>query len=339
MRVAVHPTTESFCQRWLVYLKDNGINHSIINAYDTGIMEEISKYDVLLWHWYLRDPVGMLNAGPIMRSIEGMGVKVFPDHATSWHYDDKVAQKYLLESIDAPLIPSHVFYQREAALAWAENALYPTVFKLKRGAGSHNVKLVRDKAGAIKIINQMFAGGISASPHYFTDAKSRFRKINSVDDVFAKVGRFPAALKKLASHQRLVPKEKGYVLFQDFMPKNEYDTRIVVIGEKAFGIKRMNRPGDFRASGGGSLVYDHKQLNEQFVQVAFSVSKRLKFQSMAYDFLYDGVGKPVICEISFCFDHGEVYHKCEGHWTPDLVFHPGHEYMEDVILENLLISK
>lgn len=338
MKIAIHPTMESFSDRWLVFMEEKGINYSIVNAFDSDIINEIASYDLLLWPWHLRDPIGMLSAGPIMRSIERMGVKVFPDHATSWHYDDKVAQKYLLESIDAPLIPCHVFYQREDALVWAETADYPTVFKLKRGAGSYNVKLVEDKASAERLINQMFTGGISPSPHYFTDAKSKFRKIKSAKDIAAKVGRLPSVLKQLFTHQKLVPKENGYVLFQDFMPRNDGDTRIVVIGEKAFGLKRLNRPNDFRASGSGFLIFDHEEIDEKFVEIAFSVSKQLKFQSMAYDFLYDADGKPVICEISFCFNPGEVYRKCEGHWTPELVFNPGHEYMEDVILEMLMDS-
>jgi glutathione synthase/RimK-type ligase-like ATP-grasp enzyme len=50
--------------------------------------------------------------------------------------------------------------------------------------------------------------------------------------------------------------EKNYVYFQDFIPQNDFDIRIIVIGKRAFAIKRMVRKGDFRASGSGNIKYD-----------------------------------------------------------------------------------
>ena len=70
---------------------------------------------------------------------------VFPNFNTAWHFDDKVGQKYLLEAIDAPLVPSYVFYSKEMALKWLEQTQFPKVFKLRGGAGSANVKLVQDE--------------------------------------------------------------------------------------------------------------------------------------------------------------------------------------------------
>ena len=51
-----------------------------------------------------------------------MGTPVFPNYNTSWHFDDKVGQKYFLEAIDAPLVPSHIFYSKKEALEWIKNA-------------------------------------------------------------------------------------------------------------------------------------------------------------------------------------------------------------------------
>ena len=48
-------------------------------------------------------------------------------------------------------------------------------------------------------------------------------------------------------------KEREYVYFQEFLPGNNFDIRIIVIGDKAFGLKRMVRKGDFRASGSGEF--------------------------------------------------------------------------------------
>src|SRR5690606_24969951 len=97
----------------------------------------------------------------ILFALEHAGIKVFPDFKTGWHFDDKVAQKYLLEAINAPLVPSYVFYDKQQALNWAKKTIYPKVFKLKGGAGSANVKLVRSESEAIKLINIAFGKGFS----------------------------------------------------------------------------------------------------------------------------------------------------------------------------------
>jgi hypothetical protein len=41
------------------------------------------------------------------------------------HFDDKIAQKYLLEAVEAPLAPSYVFFHKEDALGWISQATFP----------------------------------------------------------------------------------------------------------------------------------------------------------------------------------------------------------------------
>jgi glutathione synthase/RimK-type ligase-like ATP-grasp enzyme len=84
---------------------------------------------------------------------------VFPDFRTAWHFDDKVAQKYLFEAIGAPLVPSYVFFDKQEALRWAELTTFPKVFKLRGGAGSQNVSLVKTKQECIKLIHKAFGKG------------------------------------------------------------------------------------------------------------------------------------------------------------------------------------
>ena len=83
--------------------------------------------------------------------------------------------------------------------------------------------------------------------------------------------------------------EKGYVYFQDFVPGNEYDTRLVVIGDRCFGVRRYCRKGDFRASGSGIKVYDPELIDKKCIQIAFEVANKLNTQSVALDFILDGL--------------------------------------------------
>lgn len=114
-----------------------------------------------MWHHHHAQYKDVLTAKRIIFALEHAGVKVFPDFKTGWHFDDKVAQKYLLEAIDAPLIPSYVFYDKAEALEWAKKTDYPKVFKLKGGAGSANVKLIKSFKKAKTLINKAFDKGFT----------------------------------------------------------------------------------------------------------------------------------------------------------------------------------
>src|SRR5690606_1248749 len=100
---------------------------------------------------------------------------------------------------------------------------------------------------------------------------------------------------------RLQGREKRYVYFQEFMAGNDYDLRVVVVGGRAFAIKRSVRAGDFRASGSGILHYGETEIDTNCIKIAFSVNEKLGAQSVAYDFVYDEDRNPLIVEVSYGF--------------------------------------
>jgi glutathione synthase/RimK-type ligase-like ATP-grasp enzyme len=85
----------------------------------------------------------------------------------------------------------------------------------------------------------------------------------------------------------LLPRQKGYVYFQDFLPDNSYDTRLIVIGNRCFGIRRYNRKNDFRASGAGLLDYKPENIDKRTIKIAFDIANKLESDCLAFDFLYD----------------------------------------------------
>ena len=123
--------------------------------------------------------------------------------------------------------------------------------------------------------------------------------------------------------------------FQDFLDGNSFDTRVTIIGDRAFAFTRDVRPGDFRASGSGRVVYDGRRIHPECVKIAFEVTRRVGSQSMAFDFVMDGGGAPRIAEVSYCYDARAVY-DCAGHWDARLVWHEGHVWPQDAILIDLL---
>jgi glutathione synthase/RimK-type ligase-like ATP-grasp enzyme len=327
----------SFSDRWLEYCCQEGVSFRPVEPLQSGFLEQVQGLKALAWHWSHLDPTTAIMARQMTVALDAMGVRVFPDTATCWHFDDKIGQAYLLEAIGAPIPENWIFFNRCTALEWVDQAEFPIVHKLRGGAGSANVRLVTNRVMARAICRQAFGRGFVDVPSYFGDAKSKLGRLNSWDQVIAKARRAPAMIVASARARWAAPRTRGYVLFQEFMPGNSGDTRVTVIGNRAFGFVRANRPGDFRASGSGRIDHDPARVDPRCVSIAFSTAGRIASQSMAFDFVFDPQGKPRILEMSYCYQ-AEAVHNCPGHWDEGLGWHEGHVWPQDAILQDLLNS-
>jgi len=335
MRLAIHHNQGSFSDRWIQYCHEHQISYTIVNCLGTSIIRELAAVDGLLWHWRHQDPAEVLAARHVIMAVRAMGVVVFPDVQTCWHFDDKIAQKYLLEAIDAPLAPTYVFYNLEHALSWIEDVTFPKVFKLRKGAGSQNVSLIRSRQEARVLAKRAFSTGFRPVPDYWNDAGKRYRVARRQGALWAALKRIPRSLNNIRLLNRMIGREKGYLYFQDFVPDNQFDTRVTVIGNRAFGYTRKVRPGDFRASGSGEIDYDPSNVCLECVRIAFEVTKKAGAQSMAFDFVRTPEGRPLIVEVSYCYVPDFVYN-CPNHWDRQLNWHDGHMWPQDAILEDIV---
>lgn len=338
MKIAIHDSKEKhfFSDRWIEYCSRNNIPFKVVNAYDNDIINQLNDCDIFMWHHSNYDYRDALFAKQLIYSLETIGIKVFPDFNTTWHFDDKVGQKYLLEAIDAPLVPSYVFYNKKDARKWIESTSFPKVFKLRGGSGSSNVQLVENKHKAKKLIKKAFGKGFSQFDK-FNHLKFRYKNFKSGKESFVGVLKGIVRLFIGNKYSNMVPREKGYVYFQDFIPNNKFDIRVIVVGEKAFALKRLVRKNDFRASGGGNLIYNKSEIDERCIQISFNVNEKLKCQSLAYDFVFDENNNPLIVEISYGFDV-KAYDPCPGYWDSSLNWHEGKFNPQEWIIENILES-
>lgn len=332
--IAIHNNENSFARGWIQYCDENGIRYKVVNCFDNDIIGQIQDCTALLWHFHHADFTDSIIARQILYAVEHSGIRVFPDFKTAWHFDDKVGQKYLFEALGLPSVKAHVFYDKEKALNWANETSFPKVFKLRKGAGSHCVELAKTREDAIKLINRSFGSGhsIYKSFNIFIDRYRAFlRGKENIIGVIKAFGRI--FIKPLFF--RYAPKERGYVYFQNFVPNNASDIRVIVVGEFAFFIRRGNRPGDFRASGGGLISYEPDKDVIKCVAQAFSVKKQLNAQCVAFDFLIDVDGIPLFVEISYGFDV-PAYDHCGGYWDEELNWFEGkpdfHGWMIDQII-------
>jgi len=335
MKIAVHSSKLSFSENWISYCQEKKIPYKLVDCYKSDIVQQLEDCDALMWHFNHKSPKASKFAKQLIYAIQASGKRVFPDFNTVWHFDDKVGQKYLLESIGAPLVNSYVFYSKQEAIEWANQTSYPKVFKLRNGAGSDNVHLVKSKSDAFRLINKAFGKGFSQYEAW-SNLKERFRKYNlgkaNLWDVFRGIIR----LVYKTEYSRIAGREIGYAYFQDFIERNNFDIRIIVIEDKAFAIKRMVREGDFRASGSGFIFYEKENFDNDSIQLAFKVSEEIDAQCIAFDILYSD-GKPLIIEISYGFSP-EGYISCPGYWDRNLNWHEGIFNPYGWMVDNLLGS-
>lgn len=336
MKIAIQKTKNGFDSRWIDFCIKNGINYKIVDAYSNNIVQDLADCDVFMWHHHHASIKDVKFAKQLLFSLEQAGMKVFPNFNTNWHFDDKLGQKYLLEAIHAPLVPTYAFYTRSSAIAWINSTTFPKVFKLRGGAGSYNVKLVRDKSAALRLVKRAFGKGFSQYSKW-ENLKERWyhykKGHNSLLYVLKGIGR----LFYEPPFARFVGHEKGYIYFQDFIENNDHDIRVIVIGDKAFAITRLVREHDFRASGSGNILYDHNLIDIRCISIAFDVALKLKSQCTAFDFVFDKNSQPLIVEISYGFA-ADAYDQCEGYWDRNLNWIEGHFNPYAWMIQNIMLE-
>jgi glutathione synthase/RimK-type ligase-like ATP-grasp enzyme len=336
MIIAIHNSKNGFHPRWVDYCERNSIPYKLVDCYDNNIIEEIKDCDALMWHFHQGNLKDNLIAKQMLFALEQSGLIVFPNFNTSWHFDDKIGQMYLLQSIEAPMVSSFLFFDHQDAINWISQTNFPKVFKLRGGAGSQNVKLIRNKFDARRIVNKAFSGGFSKYDSWGS-LKERIYKFKrgkaGVKDVLKAIVR----LVYKPEYARKSSKEVGYVYFQDFIANNDSDIRIIVIAKRAFGLKRFVRDGDFRASGSGKFAYDRELFDEEAIRIAFEVNQKLGLQIGVYDFIFNEAREPLIVEVSYGYSH-EAYDKCPGYWDDNLNWHTGLTIKEDWMVE-LIVAR
>ncbi|MEQ8574091.1 MAG: hypothetical protein RIB63_08520, partial [Fulvivirga sp.] len=205
------------------------------------------------------------------------------------------------------------------------------------GAGSQNVMLVKSKAHCDRLIKRAFGRGFATynSRRELREAARKFfigkAKVLDVAKAFIRLFIPP-------SYAKINGNEKGYAYFQEYYANNTHDIRIIVIGRRAFALKRFVRENDFRASGSGLFSYSKGDFDEEYIRLGFQYSNIMKTQCVAFDFIQDQNQQPILIEVSYGFSV-EVYDPCEGYWDSDLTWHPGEfnpqGWMVDLVLKGL----
>lgn len=338
MKIGIHCNDEGKYDDFLLGIEEildkNDIEYIRMDSSDRNFWREVASTNIFIHRWLHFDNY-YDQATSILPIIEyHMGIKCYPNHSTCCHYDDKIKQYYILKRYGFPVAETYIFWNKTSALNWVTTEKLPLVFKLKSGAGSSSVILVSTKAQAKYLINRMFSSGM------------RVCKIPAKDALYT-LHRDPTLWLKtqlIALRRRLKGKDsyrfwkvhKNYVYFQKYYAGNEWDTRVAIVGNKADAFRRFVRKNDFRASGSNLWSLDHSKIDLKFVEIAFAISKKLGFQTMAYDFIYDENRNPLLVEMSYIWGEFNYPEFNEGYWDENLVWHAGNYCAINFLITDLL---
>jgi glutathione synthase/RimK-type ligase-like ATP-grasp enzyme len=326
----------SWSKPWVEYCKESKLDHEIVNPYKNGVIKKLMEFDVILWHYSNYSFKDMLMAKNILFTLEEHGKKVFPSFKDAWHFDDKLAETYLLESINAPIPKSYYYYDNKSLEVDINSLSFPIIVKLRNGSGSHNVKMLKSKQELYSYSKKMFTSGISSAPSLMYKASSNIKSSKSLKTFINRAKRIPEFLRSLSNAKKFNI-ERGYVYLQEFIPNDGYDLKIVVVGNKLSFIGRNIREGEFRASGGGDLFYDRNRITKDVIDSAFKTSDTLGFQCMGYDYVVNSeTQKGIIIEISYGFSHQALL-SAEGYFDRNGEWHDEPLNVPEDVLKNMMV--
>lgn len=255
------------------------------------------------------------------------GVRVMPNLRTAWHFESKVAQSYLLEQLEIPRPRTVVSFEYNDAVGAAKSLGFPLVAKKSHGASSKYVRLVESEKELLNYLQREFAQQLWDE-----------RKSAKESAAGAAVSALSAPWFRQKVADTILDRERhGYAYFQEFIPDNDADLRVVVIGRWALGCWRANRKNDFRASGGGKNLWN-RPVPEDAIRLCFETSRRIGADSLAFDVLRRE-GQPVIVEISYAFPPENAY-EADGHWVEQddgqLTWVEGHIWPQELWVTRLM---
>lgn len=314
----------------------NNIEYKMINISDGDFWENILTFDKIMYKWQNNDNQHFLSN--ILRPVfESKKIDFYPNTNTTWHYDDKIKQYFLLKLHHAPLVESFIFFNRRKAQEFINHTSFPLVAKLNKGAGSSNVMLITKRKKAEKFIKKAF----SRKGFYPTYFGSIFQLFKTKDYSIRKsITHYLKKIKRRISgnDELFWQRHKNYVFFQEYLSGNYFDTRVTTVGKRVHAFRRFVRKNDFRASGGEEWDINPEHIDKRMLKIALDISKKMKFQIMAYDFIYDKEKNPKIVEISYLFGQPGYPDFMNGYWDEELNWHEGRFWPQYFELVDLLKS-
>lgn len=317
MKVAVVQKNHTFSEEWIKYLQNKAIDYITVNPYSNDFIEKIAKSTHFLWHFDHFDSKDTICAKTIINTLERK-IKTFPNANECSFFDDKLEQKYLFEQHLIKHPKTFVYFNKEEAFNNMDYINFPIVAKLRKGAGSNNVWLIKNKSELKTFIAKSFKKGHSV---FNTKAYLKRRYLQSKKNNDRIKGAFKSVTGAYSNNKNahLIPKEKGYVLLQEFIENDGFDIRVVVINyAKAFTARRDANKGDWTASGSGRASYPDENIDKQYIKQAFEIAEKLNNRCIAIDFVKNHKTNEIYAIEASVFYAYYSMKRAKGYWTKEL---------------------
>ena len=189
---------------------------------------------------------------------------LIPDYDFLLAYENKGFQELKRKSLGIGNLSGSVHYDLDG-----KEKRMPYVFKKISGAGSGGVHLVHTPADETKLKRKYFRVSLR-------------RKLALLHRRFAL---------KRDHYQAYRYRHKGFLRFvsQEFVPHMDHDYKILVFGDRFFGLKRNVRNGDFRASGSGDFDF-LARIPDEVLEFAANIAKQLKAPQLSLDIVESPTG-------------------------------------------------
>ncbi len=251
-----------FYPRWTKYIRfyeNNGFDYEIVNLHKSDWIDRVKEFDIVMGVYSSELFHLEENRRKYYFLEKHMGKYCFPSQADLFLYEDKILEVFFAEKYNFPFAKTYISHDRDEAIALIETLKYPIVSKINPTSGSVGVELVKDRKHCRKIVDQAF------SIHGRKTHKVYFR-------------------------------QKNYVYFQEFIPNDGYDIRVIVVGDRVFGYYRKTPRGDFRAS--GMDLIEKRDLPMDAMRIARNVNKQIGCPQLAVDMVHGLDGNYQIIEYS-----------------------------------------
>lgn len=176
---------------WLEVIRDSGCDAFLIRP----------SVEVSIWKQMFDERLRVMACD--------LGKILFPSYGETWFYESKRRMHYWLEAHGVPHAKTWVFYDLQEALAFADRAALPLVYKSDLGSGASGVRIFRAREPLKRHLRRCFQRGFTT--------------------------------------YRRCPKDRewGFVLLQEYLPDAK-EWRMIRVGDSYFGYEKV-RVGDFHS--------------------------------------------------------------------------------------------
>lgn len=276
------------------------LDYKVIDLTLNDWVENIIEYDP---HICLLKPAGKTSLFRTLYQervdviVNDLGIKTYPTFDELKIYESKRFFAYWAKANQISHPKTAVFYGKKEALNFINSSKYPIVGKMNIGASGNGVEILHNSVKGVKYVERAFNEGLSSR------TGPKLKKGKLLNRAWRKLTHPKELKNRLKTYAEIAAdKQKGYVIFQEFIP-HEFEWRAVRIGGSFFAHKKM-KVGE-KASGTLIKEYDNPPL--ALFDYVKELTDKFKFRSVAVDIFESESGAYFVNEIQCIFGQSDPY--------------------------------